>query len=779
MKRPIHIALRISAVALVLLLIAGIAAPSLGDRYGEKLRRSLEKALGRPVEFQGPVRFSLFKGPGPGLSVERVIIHEDPSIGPEPVAYVEGGMEVAPSFWSLLGGRFVVDSIRLEDASINLVKTGPAAEPGRWNFLPLVNRSVMSTAPAIHVRNGRINFKFGDVKSVFYLTEADVDIAPRGAGRSGWSVYCSAKPARTDRTAQGLGSFTLQGRWYVTPERVDLDLRVDRAELGELNALLRGQSGNVHGTVSSRLHLGGPIDNIGIAGRIEIQDVHRWDLLPQGGSGWPLQVSGRLDLAGEKLELESVPPGDAPMPLWVAFRATNYLSRPQWGVRVYWNRFPVGPLLELARHMGLETPPRLQLSGTMDGAIGYSGEGSFLGELIFRDAAVTIPDSPPVRFEQARVLIDHGHVRLEPTAARTTAGDQAQIQADYTVDDDRLDLGIVAQAMKIESLRAQAALADVPWLEQVRSGQWSGSLNYRHGPSDAGWSGRLTLTGARIEVPGLADPVDLASARAQIDGPRVVLDRIAGTAGKLAFSGEYRYEPGAARPNRLRLRAAEVDATDLEDELLPTLRRNPGLIARALGRTAAPSWLKQRGVDGTIQIDSFLLAGTRLENLRGRLLWNGERAEMSDVRARLGRAAIAGRLSVGLQGNRPSYRFNGQVKGLSWQSGTFDAEGAIAVSGTGRQLLANLTSKGSFSGTAFDLGTTPLRGVAGEYSLTWADGAPRWQLTDLILRAEDQIYTGRGTTQDDGQLVIVLSNGTREMRMSGTIARLKVDDTPP
>ena len=62
-------------------------------------------------------------------------------------------------------------------------------------------------------------------KSVFYLTETDLDISPPGSRGSGWSVYCSAKPARTDRSAQGLGSFTLSGRWYVAPERVDLDLR--------------------------------------------------------------------------------------------------------------------------------------------------------------------------------------------------------------------------------------------------------------------------------------------------------------------------------------------------------------------------------------------------------------------------------------------------------------------------------------------------------------------------------------------------------------------------
>ena len=52
-----------------------------------------------------------------------------------------------PGFWALLGGRFVIASIRLEGASINLAKSGPASEWGRWNFASLVNRSVMRAAP--------------------------------------------------------------------------------------------------------------------------------------------------------------------------------------------------------------------------------------------------------------------------------------------------------------------------------------------------------------------------------------------------------------------------------------------------------------------------------------------------------------------------------------------------------------------------------------------------------------------------------------------------------
>ena len=129
---------------------------------------------------------------------------------------------------------------------------------------------------------------------------------------------------------------------------------------------------------------------------------------------------------------------------------------------------------------------------------------------------------------------------------------------------------------------------------------------------------------------------------------------------------------------------------------------------------------------------------------------------------------------VALQGNRPSYKLTGKVKGLTWQSGKVDAEGTLDTAGTGEQLLANLTTEGTFTGSALDFGTVaPWRTVSGSCNLAWS---PRLRLTGVNLRMEDETFTGRGSTQDDGRLVILLTSGTREMRMSGTLANLKLED---
>jgi len=501
MKLRLRLLCKVLGALLLVLVIAGFVAPVFTvDQFGRRLQASLERSLGRRVEI-GKVHFNLFKGPG--FSVDNVTIYEDPAIGMEPVVYIQepdGSMEVAPSVWSLLGGRFVIASIRLDGASINLAKSGPASEWGRWNFASIVNPSVIRTAPAIHVRGSRIHFKFGDTKSVFYLTETDMDISPSGP-RGDWKIAISAQPARTDRPAQGLGLFTLKGRWYAVPGRVDLDMEVDRAALGEVTALVSGQDAGVHGTLSWRLHLAGPLDNMGITGRLDIGDVHRWDMLPGNSQGWRQQISGRLDLIGQQIELHSITAGNTTLPLAVHFRATDYLSQPHWAVGLNWNRFPVAPIMELARHMGAQFPPKLQLTGTMDGAIGYSGQGSLQGALAFHDTALAIPDSPAVRFEQANIILGDGHARLSPALVRGGEKDEARIEADYALDTQTLDLAISTEAMKVQSLRAQAALAAVPCLEQITAGQWSGELHYHRAPTEAAWNGRLGLTDAAIAIP--------------------------------------------------------------------------------------------------------------------------------------------------------------------------------------------------------------------------------------------------------------------------------------
>ena len=117
---------------------------------------------------------------------------------------------------------------------------------------------------------------------------------------------------------------------------------------------------------------------------------------------------------------------------------------------------------------------------------------------------------------------------------------------------------------------------------------------------------------------------------------------------------------------------------------------------------------------------------------------------------------------------------------MNCRSGKADAEGVIETRGTGRDLLANLRSQGVFSAQGLELGLTPsVKSVSGTYRLAWAKPEPRLSFQELELEISDEVYTGRGATQEDGRLLIELASPTRELRVSGTLAKLRVEEPAP
>jgi len=770
-------AAKVLGSACALVLVAGIVAPFLGaNRYAEQIRSGLETVLGRRVEF-GDVHFNLLTGPG--FTVSKVVIHEDPAFGAEPFAYVEA-LEARPRLWPLLVGRLEFASLRLEDTIVNLtrVEAGPGAA---WNFANLPRATRFDALPDLHVRSGRINFKFGDTKSVFYVMNADLDISPPASETGAWRLQFSGEPARTDRPARGFGSFNAYGAWHPAG-KLDLNVQLERSAVSEMISLIYGRDIGVHGVVTARARLAGPPADLHINGALNVEDVHRWDLLPQHGTGWPFEFEGRLNLPAEQLELDSHSAAKEAPPLAIRFRVADYLSHPHWGVAFKWNRFQVEPLLQLAHHLGAQFPDGLRMEGTLDGAIGYSEQGSWQGELAFRDAAVTIPDSAPIRFEQATLLFDGTHVRLPAAVARTSGDDLARIEAAYELATGAFGLNIATDSMKVEGLQTQASLAAVPILEKVQAGVWKGTLRYQYQPGSAGeWAGSFQLENVTLPLAGFAVPLRVQSAHARLDGARVTLEKARIAAGHLIAMADYHYEPGAIRPHRVRLAAADLDAVELETLLLPTPLRNRGLIARALGlgRASVPEWLRDERVDGSVAVDTLHLAGIDLEKVHARLIWNGTSATLADVTGTIDNGTVTGRINIDLRGNDPVYHLAGQLKSVEWNGGTYDADASLDTSGTGPALLANLRSEGSFTGQSFeDAPLDQFDSVSGCYAFEWAKTVPHLRLTELRISSGDELYLGRGAIEDDGRLLIQVSNGSRQLNMSGTLARLRLDETP-
>jgi hypothetical protein len=772
-------------VVLLLLVAAGLAAPKVSaNRFRPRIQAALEAALNRHVEV-GAVHLNLFTGPG--FSVDNVVIDDDPAAGLEPFAHVDQ-MQARVRWTSLFSGNLSFSSLRLDNPSVNVEKMAS----GPWNIQPLLDRHSQTGAPHRHavpdiqIRGGRINFKFGDTKSVFYISDADVDVYPDENGEV--VIRFSGAPARTDQASQNFGELTARGLLQTSSNgesQLNMGVHLDRTAISELTRLFRGSDFGVHGYVVANAKLAGPLSMLDLTGDLNVSDVHRWDLMPAPGEGWTLNYRGLLNLTGHHLEVASLETPGQPDPVSVEFRLDDYLAAPKWSGNLQFRDLPAASLVETARHFGAPFPPGVQVEGQVEGGIGYSSQSGAAGQLALSNAAVKFPDGGSsqvntVQIDSAQVQISDGKVVLAPSDVEMDDGQSAQMEGEYALDNSHAGFRISARQLTIGATRLFDA-APVPLLDQLHQGSWKGWIAYEKTAQSPGvWSGQYDLQNAVIEIPGLASPVRLASATVQMTEGGIQLTRMRGRAGTMKFEGDYRYDASAARPHRLRLTIPELELADLETVLMPTLRRNEGFLARAFRRDQhLPKWLEERDADLSVQVASLMNGDMALGTVNARGFWRGPSITISNMEWRADSMHASGKMSVNLAKAEPAYELKGTVENFDYRNGQLDIAGDLQTSGTGADLLLNLRSKGTFDGREIMLAPdAEVREVSGSYRVDASAGIPRLLLANVqVLQGADTLV-GQGASQPDGHIVLELASGRRQVRLTGMLLPVHPEPAP-
>ena len=761
---------RILFFAVMALLGAAIYVPRISaDRYRDKVHAALEKALGRRVEI-GELRFSLL--PTPGLIIANVTIGEDPKIGAEPVAYVTT-LKAVPRITSLFGGPLEFASVDLEDASLNLTRVDRAESDVSWNFASLMRKETLAAFPSVHMRGGRINFKFGDTKSLFYLLNTDVDLWPPDTAKGPWTLRVHGEPARTDRPARGFGSFVLRGQWLQSNRTTTLDMKLEQSELGDILTLFNGYESGIHGDVSGDAHLAGPLNRIGIAGRMTVADLHGFNQTPPGGNGWRFSIGGAIDAVGQTIDLNAKAAG-APSPLALRYRVSDYLRRPRWGLTVNLNHFPLAPVPEIARNLGWAAPADFKFDGTADGAVGYSmpeGSPRMDGRMNLTNSTFVVAGAPPLHIPGAELHFSGSTITLEATEVANESGETAAIAGSWDADGRKLNVELSSDGMSIASLRRQISVAGIPLLGNVTSGTWKGDLRYTGdaaGPG-AGWRGDLNLLDAEIPFEAFSAPMHLLSADATIDGAGLSLKRVNLRIGGIAAQGEYRYDALAPRPHKFRISVPEASGPALEKLLMPALRRGNFLnYAFNFGRVPEPDWLRNMRADGTIQSGQLDLGGGHFTKLRARVIWEGTNVQLAGIETQLGDAVFKGSAAIHLAGRQPGYEVQGKLSGLAWSGGTISADGMLSTSGTGTALLSNMRVQGSFDGRNIEskdvvpAASEAFDSVTGTFE--WA--YPKLRLPQVVIKSGADTYLGSAELEDNGQFVLKVSDGTKHTQVA-------------
>jgi hypothetical protein len=751
-------------IALLLVLGIGFAAPHFEIEFVRPtIARALERGLGRRVEV-GPVHCNLFTGPG--FTVDDVTIHEDPRAGIEPFAYV-GTLDARVRLLSLFHHKLEFSSLSLDEASINLVKT----DAGPWNFQFLLSSAPASAGamPAIKMRGGRVNFKFGDTKSVVYFSNADLGVAPSRDGSV--ELRFAGAPSRSDRPAQDFGNFFVRGMW--SAQKVNLRVELEKSALEEVARLIDPRGFGLHGVIALDAQLSGVPSHLDVTGNIQVNDVHRWDLLPQSGAGLRIAYKGTLDLRGDRLELESV--SDVPNPqVAAAFRAWDFLTAPHWDASAELKQVPAATVLEIARHMGAQFSDTLAAAGSLSGEVRYSEPDGFAGKVKLEDASLTLPEGSPLRAASAAVVIDHQVMSLQPATVSVGENDSADVEGSFSLEGAaKLDLKITTRALSVSDMRS-FGVAAIPLLDQTRQGTWRGWARYEWARDEAGrWSGEYELLNARIPVEGLAEPVRLQSAAVSLSGKRVTVNRIRARVGEIAFTGDYRWEPEAVRPHKFHLTIPRADASDLQSVLAPGMVRDRGFFARTLrfGDAPMPDWLKGRRADGTVTIGALTFGETQVHVDTVRMLWDAAQVRFVGLNAKIDQANLAGDLAVDLTGRVPHYRFEGKLGDVSYKDGRLDFEGSVDADGAGADILAGAHAEGRVHGRSIAFSPdAEFRTAAACFEVSEQTAGERWKLSSVEVTQGADTYTGSGATLSDGRLVLDLLSRGRQVRYSTLLA---------
>jgi hypothetical protein len=764
MSRSAKKGLKIVLAASVLLALGLPFIPAGLFRW--RIQRALEQGLGRKVEF-GAVHLSLFPGalPALGFTLDQVLIHEDPRAGIEPFAYVES-LGASVRLRSLFRRGLEFSSLNLGDATINIVQTAK----GPWNFqFLLASTSPNARAmPSIRMREGRVNFKFGDTKSVVYFNNADLDVAPSSDGS--FELRFGGAPSRTDRAAQEFGRLFIRGA-SSADHQLNFQIELERTELeGTLRWMIPNDIG-VHGIVSLNAQLTGSASGLNVTGNLEIGDVHRWDLLPAEGSRWRVNFAGKLNLTGERLDL--VTTGDR-QAITIRLRASNWLTAPVWESTAEIAQVPLSTLMKVAVHMGAAIPLAISAEGAVSGSVQYDQSQGLSGRIELGEASLRLPDAAPLRSVTAALKISGGLVRLEKTVVQAGERQLAEVEGTYALaaadpgEPHDLELAIATRGLDVSLMRS-FAIAEIPVLREATAGSWRGSVRYKAGV----WSGGFELRDARVAVDGIAKPIEIRSAAVALNGPRVSVTRVRARTGDLAFNADYQWDPSREPPYKFAVTIPQANAADLQDLLAPTLFREGGFLSRTLGLGSTPrppQWLVERMAEGALAIESLALGANTIHGLSTRIRWDGTKVIAGALKASLDPGTLVGDLNIDLATALPQLHFEGRIGDLAYRGGMVDLDGTLDAGGNVRDFLASVRAEGTLRGRSIAFAPeADFRAISGDFEWQGFGPQSKWKFSNLEINQGGEVLTGSAATAGNGKLQLDLTGKGRQIRYSAAL----------
>jgi len=812
-----------------LLLVLFLFRPGVRQlRY--RIAGSIGSALGRKVALDN-VRIRLL--PRPGFDLEGLVIYDDPSFSAEPMMRAQD-VSAAIRFRSLLRGRLEIATLSATEPSINLVRN----DHGRWNLASLLERSAHIPAaptgkpaserrpafPYLEATHARINFKIGQAKKSWALTDADVALWQES--ENSWGARMTAQPVRTDFNLTDTGVVQLNATWQRASTLSDTPVQVavqwQKGQLGQITKLFSGRDRGWRGGVSFEANLSGTPKALLVRSQFGIEDFRRYDIMGNGSVRLSTACAGHYstqDSTLTDLSCESPVNGG-----FVRLNGNLGLitSPPSYDLTLTADKVPLPSLLQVLRHAKKGLPADLVANGRVDGQVRavsgesgtaqLTGEGTVTGvrllsnsgkdEITFGDVPLAVgnAEQKQVRLGKARSKQTdaepvEAHLQIGPfplamgaSAAASAAGWLSASGYRFSLrgDTEVKNLYRLANTLGLSGFRPVAdgsARVDVSVY-----GVWQGFA----APEVVG---SAQLRNVRTGMRGLNPPIEIASAVLKLDPETVSLEKIAAQTSDTHWSGAVR-APRRCSPEgcvfQFDLGADELSSSGLAEWFTPRPAKRPWYRILTSSGQQGKSPLLGIQARGRLRIERLTLKEVDASQIVAQVDMDRGKIALTELRGQVFQGAHQGDWFIDVSAMPPHYQAKGRLQNVSmaqmstamddaWATGTADGEFDLKTSGVNfSDMLAH--AEGALQFTVRN-GTLP--------RLEFPDAAKPfpvhlfaanvkikngiWKLSTGKLESHDGIYQVSGVASTVSGLNLILTRGDEHSwNITGTLLKPNV-----
>ncbi len=704
----------------LLLLALFVVRPGAGG-LKTRITRSISLALARQVEI-GSVHMRML--PQPGFDLENFVVHDDPQFSAEPMLHAQ---EVTANlrFSSLLRGRLEISSLNLTEPSLNLVRNGD----GHWNLENLLARSsAIAVAPTgkarserrpgfpyIEADRGRINFKIGQEKRPYALTDAN--FALWQDSENAWAMRLKAQPVRTDFNLSDTGLLRVDGTWQrasaLRQTPLQFNLRWERAQLGQVTKLLTGTDRGWRGGVATALVLTGSPEDLTVTATAAVQDFHRYDIMRSDALVLSAHCVAHYRYSEHTLSdiICGAPVGDGTVT--VQGTVTGVIAPHDYDLTLSAEQVPLQALVKLSSHIKKDLADDLLAQGSLDAKFALRNSPDNVAELVgsghtnsFQLTSALAKTEIVLGSVPFSIGQDHGaknsngkvvrptstlpgngsqfevgpfHLALGRPTLATVRGLFSRTGYSVTLQGDSQLKRLLQVARTIGLPVAQLNADGQAKLDLRIAGQWAGF-------PPPGVTGTAQLSEVRGEMRGLNAPIGITSASVILEEQDVKLQRFVATLAGSRWTGSLSLPRHctslASCPVVADLHTEEIDIRKLNDLLNPHPPERPWYKLLSTTTALGPSIFTTLQASGRIAAGRIAINGLIGSDLAAGFELHNGKLRVTDLRADVLGGKHNGEWKADFSARPPVYSGGGTFEQVSLDR-LAEATGDTWVTGTG------------------------------------------------------------------------------------------------